>query len=149
MIEIWKDIEGYEGLYQVSNFGLVKSLPKLTKNNHISKEKILKPIQNESGYFSVVLYKNKQRKRYKIHRLVAITFLNNTNNYCEVNHKDENKSNNHVNNLEWCSRKYNMTYGNILEKKSNSMKGKKFSEATKKKMRESQIIAWQKRREVA
>ena len=80
--EIWKDIPGYEGLYQVSNLGEVKSL---------GREVLLKPIRNKKGYLLVALYKNHIRKFKLIHRLVAQTFLSNSNDLPQVNHKDENK----------------------------------------------------------
>ena len=106
MQEIWKDIEGYEGLYQVSNLGRIKSLNYL--NTGITK--IMK--QNLSGNYATIglCKKGKVKTRY-IHRLVAETFIPNTDNYLEVNHKDENKQNNRVDNLEWCTRKYNINYG--------------------------------------
>lgn len=94
MTEIWKDIVGYEGLYQVSNLGRVRN-----KYMHI-----LRPRPDKNGYLRVNLLK----RFYSVHRLVANTFISNPNNYTEINHKDENKSNNSVGNLEWCSRQYNM-----------------------------------------
>ena len=104
--EIWKDIEGYEGLYQVSNLGKVKS-----------KRKILSPAKGE--YLKVNLNKNGKQNTCYIHRLVALTFIPNQNNYTHINHKDENKYNNNVNNLEWCTNKYNINYGNAQKKKAN------------------------------
>lgn len=121
MQEIWKDIPNYEGLYQVSNLGNVKSL--MAFNSYIGKyykrEKILKPKKDKKGYFMVCLCKNKNtlnfgdyhRKYIRIHRLVAETFIPNPNNYPIINHKDENKQNNNVENLEWCSYLYNNNYG--------------------------------------
>lgn len=103
MIEIWKDIENYEGLYRISSWGRVKSL-------RYGKERILKPA-NVDGYLRVCLYKDGEPKWFKIHRLVAEAFLDNPDNLPEVNHKDEDKSNNNVNNLEFCSRQYNVNYG--------------------------------------
>lgn len=97
------------GLYQVSNLGNVKSL----KTN-----KILKKMLSE--YYHVALYKNKTKKHIKIHRLVAQAFLPNPNNYDCINHIDENKLNNNVENLEWCSKKYNCNYGIRNEKMSKS-----------------------------
>lgn len=114
MKEIWKKIGGYDD-YFISNLGNVKSL----KNNQ---EKILKYSLSSSKYPQVILCKNGIKKNYLIHRLVANEFLENKNNYEEINHKDENKLNNHVSNLEWCSHKYNMNYGNIKEKQSNAKK---------------------------
>ena len=106
MKEDWKDIKDYESLYQVSNLGRVKSL----RNNKSKKEKILKP-GNNRGYLYVPLYKEGKRKIYAIHRLVSEAFIENPNNFPCVNHKDENPSNNCVENLEWCSREYNNNYG--------------------------------------
>ncbi len=103
MQEIWKDIIGYEGLYQVSNLGNIKSFYK-------AKKSIKKPTLSNKGYLRVGLSKNKKSKTFKIHRLVAKTFLSNPNNYLEVNHKDGNKLNNCVDNLEWCSRSYNINH---------------------------------------
>lgn len=107
--EIWKDIAGYEGLYQISNFGNVKSLEKKVINR-INKEKKLKMFDNGHGYYQVVLQKNKEKKSFKVHRLVARAFLSNENNLPCVNHKDCNRKNNHVENLEWCSIDYNIKY---------------------------------------
>lgn len=98
--EIWKDIEGYEGFYQVSNLGNVRSL------NYGNKGfvKNLKPRIVKDGYYMV----NLKNKNYQIHQLVAKAFISNPNNYVEINHKDENKHNNCADNLEWCSREYNV-----------------------------------------
>lgn len=117
MKEIWKDIEGYEGLYQISNLGNVKTL----NYNHTGKEKILKPKKDKYGYLEVGLYKEGKRKIYKIHRLVAEAFIPNPNKLPEVNHKDENKTNNHITNLEFCDRKYNCNYGTRNEKLSKQV----------------------------
>lgn len=106
-MEVWKDIKGYEGLYQISNYGNVKSLNYAKSKNY----KMLTKIVDRNGYEKVCLSKNNKGKNYLVHRLVAIHFIKNTNNYKEVNHKDENKLNNNVNNLEWCDRKYNVLYG--------------------------------------
>ena len=110
--EIWKDIEGYEGLYQVSNMGRVKSLG----NNKTRKEKILKSSKNNRGYLCVNLYKDGLVKNYLIHRLVASAFIDNPNNLPQVNHKDENPKNNYGDNLEYCDSKYNMNYGTRTER---------------------------------
>lgn len=119
MIEIFKDIAGYKGLYQVSNWGTVKSLGNGNSNN--SKEKILKPTKDKKGYLTVDLYKDGKRKIYKVHRLVAQAFIENPNNLPQVNHKDENKKNNAASNLEWCDAKYNINYGTRNEKISKQV----------------------------
>ena len=124
--EIWKDIKGYEGLYQVSNLGRIKTLDRKIKkksrwgtiiNYHI-KEKILIPIKLNNDYFKVSLSKDNDVNSYLIHRLVAETFIPNPNNLPCINHKDEDKSNNCVKNLEWCTVLYNNTYGTKLKKQS-------------------------------
>lgn len=102
MMETWKDIKGYDGLYQVSNLGRVYGL---TAN------KVVKPHLNNSGYLRVDLYKGGKGKRFFVHRLVAETYIPNPNNYPQINHKDENKTNNQVTNLEFCDEKYNNNYG--------------------------------------
>ena len=101
-LEIWKDIKGYEGLYQVSNLGKVKSLKK--------HQKILKLSDNGRGYMFVGLSKNNKRKNKNVHRLVAETFISNYDNLLQVNHKDGNKNNNSVDNLEWVTQKQNLQH---------------------------------------
>lgn len=107
--EIWKDVVGYEGLYQVSNMGRVRSFKR-------GKVRVLKPNTNKRGYLHVVLSKNNSLKTLRIHRLVAQAFLPNPNNLPQVNHKDEDKTNNIVTNLEYCDAKYNSNYGTRNEK---------------------------------
>ena len=126
-MEIWKDIRGYEGLYQVSNLGNIKSYPKKYQHNNII---LLKPSLNLYGYETVGLYKNKKCKRYLVHRLVADAFISNPNNLSQINHKDEIKTNNCVDNLEWCSNDYNASYGtrNI---RSSITQGKRISQYDK------------------
>ena len=114
--EYWKPVVGYEGLYEVSNWGRVKSL----NYNHTGKGKILKQQQSMDGYYSVGLSKNGILKRYYVHRLVAEAFLPNSDNLPLINHKDENKTNNNVDNLEWCDAKYNCNYGTRTERLSKS-----------------------------
>jgi hypothetical protein len=122
MQEVWKDIAGYEGLYQVSNKGRVRSLERYVKRygkNFIIKERILSQTDNGHGYMLVCLVPlngKAHRKNNYVHRLVAQSFIPNPNSYPEVNHIDEDKQNNNVNNLEWCSRKYNLEYGTRIEK---------------------------------
>lgn len=125
-MEEWKSIPGYEDLYEVSSYGRVKSLEiSYIRRNGIMDHKpeiILTPKNNGTGYFTVCLYKNKTHKYYLIHRLVAIAFLPNPDNLPCVNHKDEDKTNNNVNNLEWCSHRYNSNYNGVLKKRSQRMK---------------------------
>lgn len=113
MEEIWKDIEGYEGLYQVSNTGKVRSFH-VCRNKHNASGYLL-TVTPVKGYCSVSLSQGSRAKgikRFMIHRLVAQAFIPNPNGYTEVNHKDEDKTNNNVDNLEWCTRAYNMAYKN-------------------------------------
>lgn len=108
--EIWKDVIGYEGLYQVSNLGRVKSLKKwdVNKKIFVSEENILKPSDNGNGYLIVGLRKERKRKNHYVHRLVAFAFVENVNNDNYVNHIDYDLRNNNANNLEWCTQKENV-----------------------------------------
>lgn len=106
MAEIWKDIVGYEGLYEVSNLGNIRSV-NWGKRGY-SKNLYLKP--HNKGYLQVELFKNGNRKMFMVHRLVAQAFLENNDNLPLVNHKDENKENNRADNLEWCNNSYNVCY---------------------------------------
>lgn len=111
--EVWMDINGYPG-YQVSNMGRIWSA---------KSQRYLKSYRNNSGYLQVTMTAcNGKQKKELVHRLVALMFIPNPNNYPCVNHKDENKTNNIETNLEWCSRSYNINYGTCLERigKSNS-----------------------------
>lgn len=107
--EIFRDVEGYEGLYQISNEGIVKSI-------WFGKERILKPRKDRGGYYTVGFWKDRKLKWYKVHRLVATAFIPNPDNLPQVNHKDECKTNNTVENLEWCTQEYNNNYGVRNEK---------------------------------
>lgn len=122
MQEIWKDIPEYEGLYQVSNLGRIKSLPR--KGTHTTKERIMNFTKSNKGYFIAVLSKDYKKKSFSVHRLVAQAFIPNPNNLPQVNHKDENKENNNINNLEWCSNWYNTHYGNHLHNLAMKLKWK-------------------------
>lgn len=99
---MWKQIVGYEGLYAVSDAGEVKSL---------RKNRILKLQSNRDGYLLVMLSKNGISKGYLVHRLVAKAFIDNPQNKPEINHIDEDKTNNSVSNLEWCTRSENLRHG--------------------------------------
>ena len=103
--EEWKPIPGYEGLYEVSNYGRVRSF-KWSSNG-----KILSPGKDGSGYLFVTLCKDGKTKLRKMHRLVAEAFIPNPSNFPQVNHMDECKENNYFGNLEWCTHKYNLSYG--------------------------------------
>lgn len=123
--ELWKPVVGFEGIYEVSNLGNVRSLDRvITYCNgikHKHKGKLLTPKKNiKSGYLEVSLYKGKKGRSFRVNRLVALAFVPNPNNYPMVNHKDENILNNFANNLEWCTAKYNANYGNRARKFSIS-----------------------------
>lgn len=118
--EIWKDIKGYEGLYQVSNLGRVRSLDRYV--NAMYGKRFVKGFIRKShiniglGYKTLVLSKNGINTEVYIHRLVAEAFVPNPNKYNIVNHRDEDKTNNRYDNLEWCTALYNMTYSKVQEK---------------------------------
>jgi hypothetical protein len=115
MSEVWKAVPGYEGKYEVSDQGRVRSLDRIVEAKNQTgkvyychyKGRILKVYNNSSGYFALCM----AGKMFLLHRLVAKVFIPNSNNLPEVNHKDENKHNNRVDNLEWCTRRYNANYG--------------------------------------
>lgn len=105
MEEIWKDIQGFEGYYEISNTGKVRS-------TSYKGTRILKPAKLKNGYLNVILCINQVKTHKNIHRLVAEAFLPNPNNYATVNHKDKNKENNNIENLEWLSVEENNRYSN-------------------------------------
>ena len=118
MTEIWKDIQGYEGFYQISNLGNVKSLERVVdKGNGIlqhRKERIMNKRESIDGYYIAKLNVNKKSTSIAIHILVARHFIDNPNNYPEVNHKDCNRKNNQVDNLEWCTHQQNVEHSKQL-----------------------------------
>ena len=132
MKEEWRDIKDYEGLYQISNLGRVKSL----NYNRTGREGIMKLDKNKYGYLYICLFKNGVKKHFRVHRLVAKTFIPNPHNLPEVNHKDENCINNFVyinedgtvnlekSNIEWCTTEYNHNYGTHNERIAASNRGK-------------------------
>ena len=103
--ELWRDIVGYEGLYQVSNLGRVRTMPRAKVKPGIMR------LENNKGYYRISLSKNGISKHFIVHRLVAQTFIDNPNNYREINHINENPLDNRVENLEWCTHIYNLMYG--------------------------------------
>lgn len=126
MAEEWRDIPGYEGLYQVSSLGRVKRVKhwKVQDTKRLNKyyryrklpEKILSIMKRPNGYCSVNLSKGKIQKQFWVHRLVALAFLPHSEEEAEVNHKDCNPSNNALSNLEWCTHEYNINYGDRTAK---------------------------------
>lgn len=118
--EEWRDIKGYEGYYQVSNMGRVKSLTRwrIDRNNirHKMQGRIMRLNKTNCGYYIIGLCVGDMRKYYLIHRLIAQCFIPNPNNYPCVNHKDEDKTNNCASNLEWCTHLYNNTFGSRMER---------------------------------
>ena len=114
--EIWKDVAGFEGLYQVSDKGNVYSVGQKRVQGRKRGGRMLKPGHTSRGYLQVNLHKNGKRKTRTVHRLVAETFLPNPNGLSQVNHRDEDKDNNNVENLEWCTSEYNNSYGTRLER---------------------------------
>lgn len=137
-MEIWKDITDYKGLYQISTLGRVRSVDRMRKSKHhgVSKVKgrILTPLIQD-GYYLVTLCKDNKMKHFRIHRLVAEAFITNPNNFPFINHIDEDKSNNKVENLEWCTREYNNNYGHRNEK--ISMARQKIEQEKREKNAES------------
>jgi hypothetical protein len=122
--EEWRDIEGFEGVYQISSFGRVKSLSRKNSYGRKIGEKTIKSHEMRGGYLRIVLHKDGSRKSCLIHRLVAKTFVPNPHNLPIINHKDENTNNNMPSNLEWCSNKYNINYGTRNKRLSQSLKKK-------------------------
>lgn len=130
MSEIWKDIPNYQKLYQVSNYGKIRSLDHYS-SNHFYKGRVLKPWANRKGYLLVKLCKNGHIKELQLHRIVASVFLPNHDKKLQVNHLDENKKNNKVANLEWCTAKQNSNYGTRNKRISITNKNGKCSKKVK------------------
>lgn len=126
MVELWKGIDGYIGKYEVSNFGKVRSLN--YKNSGFPRELTFE--KNPKGYYAVDLCKNGKRKKHSVARLVAAAFVENAHNLPEVNHKNEDKTNNRADNLEWCDRTYNNNYGTRIDRAAKANR-KPISQYTK------------------
>lgn len=120
MTEEWRAIAGFEGRYEVSNFGRVKSLKRMRSGKHGAPtpipERIMKPSFDRHGYLKVCLRNEHGATNHSVHQLVAKAFIPNPNRYQQINHIDEDKTNNHVSNLEWCTPRYNCTYGTRLKR---------------------------------
>lgn len=116
MERIWKDIDGTNGMYQISNYGEVKSFTKFKNGD------LLKPSNFSNGYLFVHIKRNGQRRSNLVHRLVAEAFIPNPERFPQVNHKDENKKNNRADNLEWCDNRYNNIYGTKNQRASEKNK---------------------------
>ena len=130
MEEVWKDVVGYESLYQVSNLERIKSLPKIDLRGHLRNEKILCMFTTKQGYQQLGLHKEGKEHKYLVHQLVAQAFIPNPHNYPIVNHKKEfEKTNNRVDNLEWCTYSYNANYGTNQERR---LKNTDFKEKVKR-----------------
>lgn len=133
MEEIWKPIKGYEGHYEISSIGRVKSIKRMSEGTGRScrslSERMLSITLFRNGYEKVMLRKNGKDKCYRVHRLVAESFIDNPNGFLEVNHKNEIKTDNSVDNLEWCNRQYNCNYGTRNDRivKYNSKKVLQFT----------------------
>lgn len=135
--EIWKPIKGYEGLYEVSNMGRVRSLDKVCRHDYKYQKNVIVPVDGKylkahvlkSGYLHIVLQKDRKRKDYAIHRLVAFHFCDGYEEGLVVNHKNENKADNRADNLEWCTEAYNRNYGTHYERcaKSNQKRVAQYS----------------------
>lgn len=142
--EIWKDIQGYEGLYQVSNFGRVKSLDRYVNaklGSKMMRKGVIMTLQtSHKGYNVVMLHKNCKGHQQQVHRLVAIAFIPNPLNKPQVNHMDCNKKNNHISNLEWATQDENMHHASINGIFSN------FNERRLRASRENLLMAINKRK---
>lgn len=122
MVEIWKPVVGFEGLYEVSNFGRVRSLKRNTTSGKIMTNEV-----NHKGYCRVTLTKNNKWKHFSVHRLVAEAFIQNPQNKSQINHIDGNKSNNSVENLEWCTASENQIHARLMGLNSIGMNNEMFS----------------------
>lgn len=114
MEEVWKAIPGYEGFYEVSNTGKVRSIYRY--------KRVLKPMIGRAGYERVDLFKNKDRKQFSVHRLVAMAFIENPEGKPMVNHKDESRRNNYADNLEWVTHIENCRYGTAIQRRCANTK---------------------------
>lgn len=147
-MEIWEDIKGYEGIYQVSNYGNIKSLERIDNRGRRAHGRILTQGKDGGGYSTVRLSKNGKCHTIHVHRLVAETFIPNLENKATVNHINENKEDNSVRNLEWATYKENAHHGTRMERcygnRDYKAIGKNISDSLKKKGRTKPIIQYDK-----
>lgn len=137
MKEIWRAVVGYEGYYELSNFGQVKSLARVDSRGKIVPERLLKPVKNKDGYLLVNLYKDGKKKQCRVHRLVGMAFADLVGwtedakgrpfEELTINHLNEDKSVNLVSNLQWCPLKYNLEYGTARERAAKTKTNGKLS----------------------
>ncbi|KEF40157.1 NUMOD4 motif/HNH endonuclease [Schinkia azotoformans MEV2011] len=137
--EVWKEVKGYEGLYEISNHGRVRSLDKVDYLGRKYKSRIMKPQKNNKGYYQVIFTKDRKIKSHYVHRLVALAFLPNSDRKFQVNHIDGKKQNNSVENLEWVTQEENIqhAYDTGLNCASNRAKGERSGKA---KLTKNQVI---------
>lgn len=137
--EEWRDVVGYEGLYQVSSFGRVRSLDRVINNEEFNysflvKGQLRKLKLSRTGYPTVSLWIHGKPQHSQVHRLVAQAFLPNPDNLPQVNHRNEDKTANYPDNLEWCDAKYNNNYGTKTQRAASKNKGQKRTDVTRKKI---------------
>ena len=153
MVEEWRDVLGFEGLYQISNFGNVKTLARPAPTTHrghigyrIIRERLMKPAHGTRSYNCVRLRKDGKTITRRVHRMVAEAFIPNPNNLPEVNHKDDNKYNNRVDNLEWCTHKQNMNSGTVAMRIGNSNRNKVRSAEQRLRISAGMKKSWERRK---
>jgi hypothetical protein len=146
MQEIWKDVPGYEGFFNISNLGRIETVSRKVKNNNykgvrISKKRILQPFLMKNNYYAIKLCVNGVNKKFYLHRLIAQAFIPNPKNKREINHIDGNKQNNNILNLEWVDRKENITHALMtgLLKTGEQCPWHKLTEKQVKKIRSEYI----------
>lgn len=141
-----KAVKGYEGYYEVDMYGNVYSVERTVRVNDTGreydkpvKERKMKQSNHSKGYKIVPLTKDGVTKSHYVHRIVAEAYIDNPYNLPFINHKDEDKTNNFVGNLEWCTEQYNSTYGNARKKHADALRGRPLSEEHKEKIRQGNI----------
>lgn len=130
-MEKWKPVKGYEELYEVSSMGRVRSLDRYDSLGRLHVGRILRPKKNKNGYLECNLFDGGSGRTFRVHKLVAVAFIPNPDKHPQVNHIDEDKTNNVVENLEWCSAKYNTNYGSARKRNLDGQKCIKVEQFTK------------------